>query len=297
MIRSMTGFASLTHEDARVTIGVTVRTVNHRHLDLQLRLPQAYAEMEPEVRSLVQRRLTRGRVELAVTVQMRDVTAPGVTLNTPLMAAIGAAIDEARERGWVTGDLTPGDLLRLPQAVIVDEGPREALAGDVAQVRALVTSAIEQAISSLDLMRVEEGAHLNADLVGRKQTLTGLIERLAAAADQGREALEERLQARVTELLAQAPVDQALVVQEVARAVQRSDVSEEVARFRGHLAHWDALSESEEACGRRLDFLLQEMNREINTFGAKADGLQVSELVIATKAELERMREQVQNVE
>ena len=146
-------------------------------------------------------------------------------------------------------------------------------------------------------MRTREGAHLRADLDARKGLLAGLITRIAAAADTGRQELDARLLERARELAAALPIDQAALSQEVVRVAQRSDIAEEVTRFHGHLAHWDALSDSPEPCGRKLDFLLQEMNREVNTIGSKADGLQVSELVIQAKAELERMREQVQNVE
>jgi uncharacterized protein (TIGR00255 family) len=127
--------------------------------------------------------------------------------------------------------------------------------------------------------------------------LSRLIENLAEAADTGRSELEARLRDRIGELSLDLPVDQAMIAQEIVRAAARSDISEEVTRFRGHLAHWEALADSQEPCGRKLDFLLQEMNREVNTLGAKADGLQVSELIINAKAELEKMREQVQNVE
>jgi uncharacterized protein (TIGR00255 family) len=153
------------------------------------------------------------------------------------------------------------------------------------------------ALQQLDQMRVREGVHLRADLDARKGLLAGLITRIATAADTGRQELETRLLERAREIAAAVPIDQASLSQEVVRVAQRSDISEEVTRFHGHLAHWDALSESPEPCGRKLDFLLQEMNREINTIGSKADGLQVSEVVIQAKAELERMREQVQNVE
>ena len=146
-------------------------------------------------------------------------------------------------------------------------------------------------------MRVREGEHLRADLEARRQSLGALIERLAEAAAVGRRDLEARLHERVREIGVQLPVDEAMIAQEIVRAAARSDISEEVTRFRAHLAHWEALADGEEACGRKLDFLLQEMNREINTFGAKADGLGVSELIINAKAELEKMREQVQNVE
>jgi uncharacterized protein (TIGR00255 family) len=297
MIKSMTGFASLTHEDERATIGVTVKTVNHRFLDMQLRMPQSLAELESRVRAVLQKRLARGRVELAITVQPRSVPVPTVELNEELLSALAAAIERARERGVVTGALTPGDLLRLPQALSVRERPPEADPAIEAQIAASVEAALQQALADLDAMRVREGDHLRADLDGRRRLLGDLVARLEGAALEGRADVEARLRERVREIGAELPVDDGLIAQEIVRAAARSDISEEVTRFRGHLLHWGALSDNAEPCGRKLDFLLQEMNREINTMGSKADGLRVSELVITAKAELEKMREQVQNVE
>jgi uncharacterized protein (TIGR00255 family) len=156
---------------------------------------------------------------------------------------------------------------------------------------------LARAIDALDEMRSREGAHLRADLSARKAALGGLIEAIARAADQGRTQIEGRLLERAREMSASLPIDQAALAQEVVRVAQRSDIAEEVTRFRAHLEHWDALADADEPCGRKLDFLLQEMNREVNTIGSKADGVPVSELIIQAKAELERMREQVQNVE
>ena len=297
MIKSMTGFASLTHEDERATIGITIRAVNHRFLDLQLRIPQFLGDLEPRVRSLLQKRLARGRVELAISVQFRSAATPSVELNTEFATALSAALDQAREHGLVSGALTPGDLLRLPQAVTIRERPTEADPALEAQLGASVEAAVEQALAELDAMRAREGGHLQVDLEARRQRLGTLIEELAAAADVGRRDLEARLHERVREIGLQLPIDEAMIAQEIVRAAARSDISEEVTRFRAHLAHWEALVDGEEPCGRKLDFLLQEMNREVNTFGAKADGLGVSELIINAKAELEKMREQVQNVE
>jgi uncharacterized protein (TIGR00255 family) len=297
MIKSMTGFASLTHEDDRATIGVTVRAVNHRFLDIQLRMPQSLGDLEPRVRAQLQKRLARGRVELAISVQVRVAAAPTVELNEDFISALSAALDKARERGLVTGALTPGDLLRLPQAISVKDKPNQPDAALEAQLASSVDAAVEQALAELDAMRVREGAHLHADLDGRRVMLAELIEGLRTAADTGRVELESRLRDRVGELMAQLPVDQAMLAQEIVRAASRSDISEEVTRFRAHLAHWTALVESDEPCGRKLDFLIQEMNREINTIGSKADGVRISELIINAKAEIERMREQVQNVE
>ncbi len=293
----MTGFASLTHEDERATIAVTLRAVNHRFLDVQLRLPQSFGDVEPRVRALLQKRLARGRVELGISVQVRNHSTPSVELNEEFASALGAAIEQARSRGLVSGALSPGDLLRLPQAITVRERPPESDPAVEARLALSIEAAVEQALADLESMRVREGEHLRTDLDGRQQTLAVLIEGLRGAAEDGRRELERRLRERIDEIALELPVDQAMIAQEIVRAAQRSDITEEVTRFRAHLAHWSVLVDGEEPCGRKLDFLLQEMNREINTIGSKADGLGVSELIINAKAELERMREQVQNVE
>jgi uncharacterized protein (TIGR00255 family) len=296
MIKSMTGFASLTRDDERGAIGLTIRAVNHRFLDLVLRLPPAIADLEPRLRALVQKHLARGRVEISVSLQLRQSSVPQVELNEEFAQALAAAVEQARGRGVITGELTASDLLRLPQALTIREKLPEA-GGVSAMLGPVVEDVLLIALQQLDEMRGREGVHLRADLDMRKGLLTGLITRIATAADTGRQELETRLLERAREIAAALPIDQASLSQEVVRVAQRSDISEEVTRFHGHLAHWDALSDSPEPCGRKLDFLLQEMNREINTIGSKADGLQVSEVVIQAKAELERMREQVQNVE
>jgi uncharacterized protein (TIGR00255 family) len=297
MIKSMTGFASLTHEDERATIGLTVRSVNHRFLDVQLRIPQSLGDLEPRVRALLQKRLARGRIELAISLQLRQPAAPTVELNEEFTTALQAALDVARDRGLVSGPLTPGDLIRLPQAVTIRDRPAEADPAVEARLATSVEAAVEQALADLDAMRVREGEHLHADLDARRQRLAAAIEGLLAAVEAGRSALEARLQERVREMSLDVPVDQAMIAQEIVRAAARSDISEEVTRFRAHLAHWEVLAGGPEPCGRKLDFLLQEMNREINTIGSKADGVGIAELIINAKAELEKMREQVQNVE
>ena len=296
MIKSMTGFASLTREDERGAIGLTLRAVNHRFLDLQVRMPPLLADLEPRLRGVLQKRLARGRIELTVSLQLRQSLAPQVEFQEEFVRAVAAAIDVARDRGLVRGDLTPGDLLRLPQAFVIRDrsGETETLGS---LLGAVVEDAVNAAIDELESMRVREGEHLATDLNARKSALAALIEELAAGAEQGRQALESRLTERTRELMSIVPADPNAIAQEIVRVAQRSDISEEVTRFRAHLAHWDALSASAEPCGRKLDFLLQEMNREVNTIGSKADGLQIAEPIIQAKAELERMREQVQNVE
>jgi uncharacterized protein (TIGR00255 family) len=297
MIRSMTGFAAVNSEDDRATISVTIRALNHRHLDLQLRIPQSLASIESEVRATVAKFVARGRVELGLSVQFRQQPGVEVEFNDAFGAALEKALEQARTRGLVTGTLTPGDILRLPQALTIRERPVEADEAAQAEVAARARAAIERALTDLDTMRSREGSHLRADLDERRKLVADLVERIAAAADEGRVGVEERLRERVRQLREELQADENAVAAEIVRAAARSDISEELARFRAHVSHWVTLSDSAEPCGRKLDFLLQEMNREVNTMGSKADGLRVSELVIAAKAELEKMREQAQNVE
>lgn len=296
MIKSMTGFASLTRDDETATITVTVKSVNHRFLDLQLRLPPSLAAIESRIRAAVQQRLSRGRVEVSVSVQQRRVPALEVELNEAFLDALSGALDRARERGNIAGVMTPGDLLRFPQALSIREKPQEPEGTDET-LPPRVEEAVAAAIDELDVMRTREGMFLRTDLDGRRQLLGDLFERVAAASASGMDTLRVRLEVRVKELRVDPLADETLIAQEIARFVGRSDITEEVVRFRGHLEHWRALSDSAEPCGRKLDFLLQEMNREVNTVGSKAEGPAVSELVVSLKAELEKMREQVQNVE
>ena len=295
MITSMTGFASLTREDELATIGVTVRSVNHRYLDVQVRAPQALATFEQEVRSRVQRRVARGRVELTVTVATKALPAVDVEINTALVAALAQAAERPEVAGAVRGGWTAGELLRFPQVVALRERPTDPEVDR--RVGEAALAAVDEALEALDRMRTREGEFLRADLDGRRAALADLVTRITAAAAVGQAALRERLSERVSEVSTEFAGTEAAVAQEIVRWAGRSDVHEEVARLEGHLAHWSVLAGAAEPCGRKLDFLAQEMNREVNTIGSKADGLDVSALVVEAKAELEKLREQTQNVE
>jgi uncharacterized protein (TIGR00255 family) len=296
MIKSMTGFAALTRDDELATIGITIKSVNHRFLDLQLRVPPALAPLENRIRTLVQSRVARGRVEVGITLQLRRAASYEVELNEAFLDSLKKAVAEARNRGFVDGVLTPGELLRFPQALTIREKADDTPIEN-SPLAARIEDALVTALDELDSMRVREGGYLRVDLDARRQRLGDLFEQVAAAAEEGLAGLQTRLAERVRELKAESLADEALVAQEIARFVGRSDITEEVVRFRGHLEHWQSLSDSPEPCGRKLDFLLQEMNREVNTVGSKAEGPTVSELVVALKADLEKMREQAQNVE
>src|SRR5688572_10515139 len=235
MIKSMTGFASVTREDERATVAVTIRALNHRYLDLQLRVPHSLAAIEPDVRAVVGKRVSRGRVELSLALQLRQTPGIDVELNEEFGRALEAALAQARARGLVAGLLTPGDLLRLPQAITIRERPSEADTSLMEEVADRARAAVADALADLDSMRAREGDHLRADLDQRRTFVADLVERIGVAADEGRAAVEVRLAERVQQLRAELQADETAVAQEIVRTAARSDISEEVARFRGHV--------------------------------------------------------------
>jgi uncharacterized protein (TIGR00255 family) len=292
----MTGFAALSRESNGEKVNVTVKSVNHRFLDLAVKAPSALAPAEARVRSAVQQRLTRGRVELSVALETTAAPARDAVLDLALLERVGAALAEARDRGLVTGDLEVSDALRIPQILEIRMSSTDAN-GLSDSLVALCEQAVGEAIDALVVMRTTEGRFLAADIEGRLGTIAGLVTDLERLAHEGQRALEARLRERIGALPADLQGDPSAVAQEVVRFAARSDVDEEVVRMRGHLDHWRTLAAGPEPCGRKLDFLVQEMNREINTIGSKVEGGGATELVITAKAELERIREQVQNVE
>jgi uncharacterized protein (TIGR00255 family) len=279
-------------------VQLTLRAVNHRFLDLLVKAPAALGDAEARVRTRLQQRLTRGRVEVAVGVEATAETVPDVTLNEALLDRIAAALETARERGLVSGTLTASDVVRVPHLLEIRPrgGDRTAVTLGP-ELAALLDTALDEAIDALVKMRETEGGFLAADLNTRLATLRTHVDELERLSRDGQRSVEARLNERLAGLSLDVQTDPAALAQEVVRFVARSDVDEELVRLRGHFDHWRLLADGPEPCGRKLDFLVQEINRELNTIGAKIEGGRATETVIAAKAELERVREQVQNVE
>ena len=296
MIRSMTGFAATSREEAGDRVTVTVKSVNHRFLDTVIKLPSALSAIETKIRSAASERLTRGRLEISIAIECAGPPPREVVLDEALLDRVAAALESVRERGLVTGTLTASDVLRIPGVVDIRQASANP-AQPAEPISRLVLACVGDAVDALVGMRETEGRFLAADLASRLETLGRFVDRLDALARDGQRALEASLRERLAALPADLAGDPAAVAQEVVRFVARSDVDEEIVRMRGHLAHWRALAAGPEPCGRSLDFLAQEMDREINTIGSKIEGAGATEAVVAAKAELERLREQVQNVE
>jgi uncharacterized protein (TIGR00255 family) len=293
----MTGFASVSREERGEKVNVTIKSVNHRFLDVLVRAPHTLAAVESRVRSILSQKLTRGRIEVTLSVEFTALPPREVVLDEPLLERIEQALAGARERGVVAGALSISDLLRIPQ--VLDIRPRGDNSGAVLPESAalLVEVVVRDAVDALVVMRDTEGRFLAGDLGARVTAISGFVDELEQAGREGQQQLEGRLRERLAALPPDLAGDQAALAQEVVRFVARSDVDEEVVRMRGHVEHWRALAAGPEPCGRKLDFLVQEMNREINTIGSKVEGSRATEIVISAKAELERIREQVQNVE
>jgi uncharacterized protein (TIGR00255 family) len=218
-------------------------------------------------------------------------------LDEALLERLVQAFAGARDRGLISGELTIADVLRLPQVVEVRVRGADAPGVVSEALAALADQALGEALDSLVTMRTTEGAFLQADLEARLVTLLALVDELEQLARDGQQQLDARLRERLAGLPPDLAGDPAALAQEVVRFVARSDIDEELVRLRSHVEHWRALTLAPEPCGRKLDFLVQEMNREVNTLGSKAEGARATEVVIDAKAELERLREQVQNVE
>ena len=296
MIKSMTGFASVSHENELVSFSLTVRSLNHRYLDVHIRVPPTFVEVEQNSRSLVQQRVARGRVELTLVARLKTEAPVELDVNETLVAALVETGNQATKRGWVETKLTAGELLRFPGVATIREITTDKETWHA--ICACISKATGEVLAELDRMRCREGEFLFTDLTARAAAVKELVEQLVDKAQAGDEALRDRLKRRIGDLSAGSiQVDPEFLAQEVVKWVARSDVHEEVARLYGHLEHLAGVAAASTPCGRKLDFLLQEMNREINTIGSKAEGREIGLLVVAAKAELEKLREQIQNME
>lgn len=301
MIRSMTGFGQAETIVDGVRLSTEVKSVNHRYAETVFRIPREWGVYEDKLRRLVQQRIKRGRVEVFIAADYAaDLPAGGgaananVAVNWALADAYLAAARQLKARYGLSGELTLAQLLTLPEVVMSDR----RLPADERWEEALL-QCLDEALSRLDEMRLNEGRHLLRDLRERLETLRRLLSRAEAAAPEAAAQYRVKLQQKMEELLAEraSEMDDTRLLMEVAIMAERTDIAEELTRFASHIKQFAELLEAAEPIGRRLDFLIQEMNREANTIGSKAGHGDLVAFAVDAKAELEKMREQVQNIE
>lgn len=296
MIRSMTGFGRASFDVGGVVFEVEARSVNHRHLDLRVRLPRLFSALEAAVRERVQGRISRGKVDLGVSMPEGGASLQRLEIDRDAVREYTRVAAEFQESEGLVGPLSVDALLGLPGVARFAE--RELPLEDL---EAGLLDAVGSAAEALDEMRVREGAALERDLLERLETVRGLSHSLEKRAGAVRDAARERLRKRAEQLKLETGIlDEARLHQEIVIAADRLDVTEEIVRLRSHLDQFReivAMGGPRRPVGRRLDFLLQEFAREANTIGAKGSDSPVAHQVVELKTEIERMREQVQNVE
>lgn len=291
-MQSMTGFGRAEAEQDNRKVTVELKSVNHRFLDINIRIPRTLGFAEELVRKAIKQRLARGRVDVFINYFSLAGDAKTAVADTGLMRSyLEAARKAAGEIGMVD-DLALSHMIRMPDVILIDEAPE-----DEDRLSKLVGSAVETALEALNDMRAREGDALKTNISECLEALTAVQSRIETrkAETAGEYAL--KLRQRITELMAGTDMDEARFASEVALMADRADITEEIVRLKTHIDHFNSALGGGEAVGRKLDFLVQELNRELNTIGSKSQDTDITGAVIEGKSLVEKIREQVQNIE
>lgn len=292
MLKSMTGFGKREVVYRGVAIVVEVRSVNHRFREITIRLPKGRLEGEEELKALVARKNRRGRIEIVVTYERGDTSGKQVTLDRPLARQYYQAFKNLQKDFRLEGNVEIGLFASFPEIFLV---AKTSL--DDKNVNRVIKRLVSGALEDLDLMRSKEGKALQLDITKRLEFVRETCRSIECRLPFVVKGFQERARARVQALIGSASDQETRLNQEVALFADRCDVTEELIRLRSHSAQFEEMLKKREPVGRQLDFLLQEMGREVNTIGAKANDADISKHVVQLKSELEKIREQVQNVE
>jgi len=293
VIVSMTGFGQATRSAGGYRLHIDARSVNHRYAEIVVRLPREAQPLEDSLKKTVQQSIKRGRVDVYVTVEKEASFGQKAVIDWPLAEAYVQAAEQLQEKFRLTEPIRIADLLQIPQLVRLSE----AETNDADVLEEELKACLREALEQLVRMREAEGSHLRTDLLNRLAEMERLHRSVRDKAPQVASDYKARLRGRLEELLGALPLDESRVVAEAAIFAERSNIDEELTRLASHFIQFSQLIDGGEPPGRRLDFLIQEMNREVNTIGSKANDAEIAGYVVAMKAELEKMREQVQNVE
>ena len=291
MIKSMTGYGRARENRNGRDITVEVRSVNNRYLDCTVKLPRAYIFAEDAVKAHVQKAVSRGKVDVFITMESAGSDDAVVTVNEPLARAYCKALSQLETLG-AKGGVMAVELARFPDVVTVTKAEEdlEAIAADICAV-------LDQALAAYNDMRAVEGRKLAEDIVSRAGTIEQCVGVVEERSPQTVEEYRQKLFAKMQEVLGSTNIDEGRILQEAAIYADKVAVDEETVRLRSHIAQLRTMVESVKPVGRDMDFLVQEFNRECNTIGSKCKDLRITETVLQMKAEVEKIREQVQNVE
>lgn len=291
MPQSMTGYGRCTLAQDGREVTIELKSVNHRFLDLAFRMPRSFAFLENDMRAHISNKLARGHVDIFVTYKNSRDDARKVTLDSALLGEYLTTLRQGGIDHMLDDNLRLRDVLSMQDVLTVEEADEDQQA-----LSALTLSALDTALDSLCAMRRREGEAMRGDVETRLDTLERTAHAIDERAPQWLDEYRQRLRARIEEIC-QMQLDEARLTQEVALAADKAAVDEETVRLRSHIAQMRDLLKQSEPAGRKLDFLVQEMNREVNTTGSKSSDLILTGMVVDAKAELEKIREQIQNIE
>ena len=292
MIRSMTGYGSAELERDGQRLTAEIRSVNHRYCEVSIRAPRLISMFEDQIRQLIQEKFSRGKITLGISWSGVGESGEVLSLNVPVVERYVSLLQQLRDRYRLSAELNVGTLATLPDVFTWEH---TALSDE--QTWALVKTLVERACENMNAMKAREGEALARDLGKRLEILRDELNRVVERAPFRPREAKERLMARLKVMLDDVEMDPARIAQELALMADRLDCTEECVRLSAHLDQFRTLMEGPELAGRKLNFLLQEMNREANTIGSKANDIEIAQAVVVMKDEVERLREQVQNVE
>jgi uncharacterized protein (TIGR00255 family) len=292
MIKSMTGYGRGEWQEGERRLEVEVKSFNHRYLDISPHLPRRLNSLEAQVRNLIKQRVSRGRVEVSVQIDDSSLTEQKLELDILLAQDYHLALKTLRQELGIPGEIRLETLANFREIFT-----RKEVETDLEKEWASLQIALEAGLRNLEQMRRDEGLALREDFLGRLTAIGEMTREIEKKAPLALEACRDRLAERVQELSRGLPVDEVRLAQEVAYLAERSDITEELVRIRSHLNQFREMLDDSEPVGRKLEFLLQEINREANTIGSKASDAGIAQMAVGIKSELEKMREQVQNVE
>lgn len=292
MIKSMTGFGRGHQVLGGRDITVEIRAVNHRYYEFSCRLPRSYSFAEEKLKSLLQGKISRGKVEVSVLIQNVTAVSERITANKEVITEYVMALRAIQEELVLLDDLSLSSVMRLPDAftVVKEEADEEQMWEDLKTVA-------EEALANFIAMRETEGERMKADIAGRLDVIEGNVAVIEERSPMIVEAYRKRLYDKMCEVLDGKGVDENRILLEAGIFSEKTAVDEETVRLRSHIAQFREMLESVEPIGRKLDFLVQEMNRETNTIGSKVQDIEVTKIVVDQKSEIEKIREQIQNIE
>lgn len=292
MLKSMTGFGRAVEEIDGYVITVELKSVNHRYFDFSSRIPRQYGFLDDKLKSYINSKVSRGKVECYVSVEALDTEDAAVVINKTLTSAYVKALKELSEEYSLKEDFGTAFVSRLPDVFVLKKADE-----DEEKIWQLVKSVTDEAIEKFIQMRAVEGAKMKEDVASRAEYILDCVSFIEDRSPQTVKEYNDKLVERVHEIIGDVSLDEQRIIQEVAIYADKVAVAEETVRLRSHIAQLKTFLESEEPIGRKMDFLVQEINRETNTIGSKANDVDIARKVVDIKAEVEKIREQIQNIE